>query len=364
MAAPAAPVRLQAVDLAALVRGPVTAGDPVLRVVLERARTGSQPGTRDDDHVVCLAIEGGGMRGAVSAGMCLVLEAAGLTPAFDRIYGVSAGALNGAALAMGQSALSATHYEDAATRRVIHPARPLVGRPVVDLDLLFEDVIAARKPLAFAALRRGPEFRAVATSLTTGEAAVLRDFADLDELMLAVRASAALPRLAGGLPSFRGTPMADGGLVEAIPYERALREGATHVLVLRSRPSGWRKPSLSSRAERMALRGAPALRAIAAAHDGGYNRLAAALQHADDARVTQIAVPDGARLIGRLESSRERVVEALRLGAAAMADAVLERSIELCWQPVAYAALPLPVPAAAPALPARRRLPALRRAAA
>ena len=65
------------------------------RVVLGRAPAGSRPRERADGHLVCLAVEGGRMRGAVSAGMGVVLEAAGLTGAFDRIYGVSAGALNG-----------------------------------------------------------------------------------------------------------------------------------------------------------------------------------------------------------------------------------------------------------------------------
>ena len=78
-------------DPPALLREPEELTDPVLRVLLERARAGSRPSERADDHVVCLPIEGGGMRGAVSAGMCVVLEAAGLAGAFDRIYGVSAG---------------------------------------------------------------------------------------------------------------------------------------------------------------------------------------------------------------------------------------------------------------------------------
>jgi predicted patatin/cPLA2 family phospholipase len=43
---------------------------------------------------MCLAVEGGGMRAAGSAGMCVALEAAGLGGAFDRIHGVSARALN------------------------------------------------------------------------------------------------------------------------------------------------------------------------------------------------------------------------------------------------------------------------------
>ena len=41
----------------------------VLRVLAARARAGSQPGRRDDGFRVALAVEGGGMRGTVSAGM-------------------------------------------------------------------------------------------------------------------------------------------------------------------------------------------------------------------------------------------------------------------------------------------------------
>jgi hypothetical protein len=41
---------------------------------------------------------------------------------------------------------------------------------------------------------------------------------------------------------FRGERLVDGGLLESIPYHSALREGATHVLVLRSRDAG-RSPS-------------------------------------------------------------------------------------------------------------------------
>ena len=107
--------------------------DPVLRIMIDRARTGSRPLGRSDPYRVCLAIEGGGMRGAVSAGMCVVLEAAGLVPAFDRIYGVSAGALNGWATAVGQAAFGVTHYQDADSYRVIKRKRPQVGRPENDI---------------------------------------------------------------------------------------------------------------------------------------------------------------------------------------------------------------------------------------
>ena len=37
-----------------------------------------------------------------------------------------------------------------------------------------------------------------------------------------------------------GEPMADAQLFEPIPYRSAVREGATHVLVLRTRPDALR----------------------------------------------------------------------------------------------------------------------------
>ena len=327
---------------AALLRAPEHTTHPVLRVLLERARAASRPGARDDGHLVCLAVEGGGLRGAVTSGMCVVLEAAGLVPSFDRIYGVSAGALNGGATAAGQAALSATHYQDAVRRGVIDRKRPLRGRPVIDYDLLFEVLIGARKPLSFEGLAHGPEFRAIATSLETLSRRVLADFADADELLQAVRASGSLPRLCGTPPMFRGERMVDGGLVEPIPYETALADGATHVLVLRSRPAGYQQPSLQAVCDSLALRDRPELAEALKKGQGIYRRQAAELSSGrHGARLFQVAVPDGTRLVGRLESNGARVTEALRLGAGAMASAILTDSVDLCWQPVVYRAAPL-----------------------
>ena len=83
---------------------PATAAvnDPVLGLLLGRAAAQSRPRRRMDPHVVSLVVEGGGMRGAVCAGMCLVLEAAGLMASVDRVYGCSSGALSGCFAAAGK----------------------------------------------------------------------------------------------------------------------------------------------------------------------------------------------------------------------------------------------------------------------
>ncbi|MGZ4276184.1 MAG: patatin-like phospholipase family protein [Solirubrobacteraceae bacterium] len=305
---------------------------PVLRVILDRARTGSRPGRRDDDHVVCLAVEGGGMRGAVSAGMCVELEAAGLTGAFDRVYGVSAGALNGSCLVAGRAALGVGNYHDAATLRCINPWRALAGRPVIDFDFLFDDVITARRPLRLPPAAHAPEFRALATARDSLALRVLAGFADARELTDAVRASASLPALAGPPVTFRDEALIDGGLLEPIPVATARREGATHVLVLRSRPPGFRVASRTSMVERAALRRQPDLAALVGAYPDVYNRAAAELQRpAPD--VLQVSVPDGTPLIGRLETSRRRVGEALGAGAEAMSALLTDH-----WAPAAHAA--------------------------
>ena len=76
------------------------ADDPVFGLLLARAAAQSRPRRRADPHTVALVVEGGGMRGAVCAGMCVVLEAAGLLSSVDRVYGCSSGALQAQGVAV------------------------------------------------------------------------------------------------------------------------------------------------------------------------------------------------------------------------------------------------------------------------
>jgi predicted acylesterase/phospholipase RssA len=320
--------------------GPVApADDPVFRLIAERAAAGSTPGARTDPHLLCLAVEGGGMRGAVSAGMAAVLEAAGLVGAFDRIYGCSAGALNGCFAAAGQAALWAASFEDTAGRAFIDPRRILRRQPVLDLGYLFETVIGRRKPLSAEGLARGPAFRALAVSLEDVGLRVLGDFRDTDDLLAAVRVSCAVPVLGGAPPSYRGEAMVDGSLIEPIPYRAALREGATHVLVLRSRDAAYRSRPRARVAEFALRRVHPMLEPLVRASGPRYNRdaeeLAALAGHSACLPVvTQVAVPPDVQLVGRLSTDPGRVAASLRLGADAMAAALYGDPAKVIWRPV------------------------------
>jgi Patatin-like phospholipase len=70
----------------------------VVELIVKRFHSQSIPGHRlaDDTDILALSLEGGGMRGAVTAGMAAAIASLGLTNCFDRIYGSSAGSVIGA----------------------------------------------------------------------------------------------------------------------------------------------------------------------------------------------------------------------------------------------------------------------------
>ena len=208
----------------------------VVRVLGARTQAGSLPGERRDRFRVALAIEGGGMRGTISAGMALALDELGLVSAFDAVYGASAGAITGAWLLSRPQGLRGW-TEPAYARAFIRRSALLRGRPVADIRALIEELYQTTFPMDFAAVLASPvEFHPLATDAATGQSTDLRPLCGSPAaLRLALRASAALPLLAGPPVQLDGRRFYDAGLSESVPYRTALAQGATHVLVLRSR---------------------------------------------------------------------------------------------------------------------------------
>ena len=210
----------------------------MLRALATRHRAGSQPLARDDGLRIALIIEGGGMRGIISAGMALTLDELGLVPAFDTVYGASAGAITGAWLLSRPEGLRGW-AEPGYAKTLIRRSALLRGRPVVDIRALIEDLYQTTFPMDFAAVLASPvEFHPLATDAATGQSTDLHPFiTNPAELRLALRASAAMPLLAGPPVAFADRRFYDAGVSESVPYRTALTQGATHLLVLRSRPS-------------------------------------------------------------------------------------------------------------------------------
>ncbi len=233
----------------------------VVRALLVRREACSQPGARDDGLRIALAIEGGGMRGVISAGMALALDELGLVPAFDAIYGASAGAITGAWLVSRPDGLRGWAEPEYA-RILIRRSALLRGRPVADVRALVEDLYQTTYPMDFAAVLASPvELHPLATDAGTGDSTDLHPFIRTPaDLRLALRASAALPLLAGPAVTFAGRRFYDAGVSESVPYRTALTQGATHILVLRSRRAPISQPDPHANGSRPPRPPAPCVR--------------------------------------------------------------------------------------------------------
>jgi predicted patatin/cPLA2 family phospholipase len=227
-------------------------------IAARRARRATPP--FGDQASLALVVEGGGMRGVVSAGMLWGLEDLACGRVFDAVYGSSAGAINAAYFLGGQAGLATSiYYEDINNRTFIDFRRALWGRPILDLTYLLSEVAVRQKPLAAERVIASPSpLSIIATDVETGRRALLSRFEDAADLRAALRASATMPIVAGGPFTYRGRQYLDASISEPIALPSAEQAGHTHVLVLltrtgpeRQRPSAFDRYFIGPRLRRI-----------------------------------------------------------------------------------------------------------------
>lgn len=302
-------------------------GSPVLdhdrtlgvgELIARRHREGSTPADRTDAHRLALVIEGGSSRGAYSHGMAMAIEELGVLPCFDAVYGASAGALNGAWLLCGRAVQSRRAWSPEVINRVISPSRALRGGRVVDTEYLVHTVYERIVPMDFPAILANPvTFHPIATDAETGEAVDLHSgLTDPASVQAALRASTCLPILAGRPVQFGDRRYVDAGLSESVPVRTALTQGATRVLVLRTRRSDEIMGTPSGLETRVVAR-------YLSRHAPGAVRpwLSRVERHHSDERdfdsdpaVLQIRPPADAPGISRTSRDPEAIQQALTLG--------------------------------------------------
>ncbi|CAM9738603.1 unnamed protein product [Ectocarpus fasciculatus] len=216
---------------------------PAVQALLERATAGTKPSMHGDGRKIGLAIEGGGMRGCVAAGMASCLHFLGMADSFDCVYGASAGSLIGAYFVSRQSNGTAVYHDvlPSAGARFIDMSKfpqalgfelPKVPRKgsggasgeeelgaleaaraasfarVIGLDFLLEEVVGRVHGLDFGAFSANDKLQPLhvvasgVSSMGTVSLASRRGyFSTLDELTGCIRASMLVPGLAGPLVS-------------------------------------------------------------------------------------------------------------------------------------------------------------------
>ena len=314
---------------------------PAIGLAIQRHQSALEDpeATTNDGSKLVIAVEGGGYSGYVSSAALVVMEQVGLIEtAVDQIVGTSAGALNAASTAAKQAALGSSNYTDLLDTDFANPLRLLAGRRPLNFDRVMRDIILARKPYDPGHLAAGPAFGAVSVNIETRQAELLKDFDDVPDMMLAIRASCAIPILSGPPIDYKGKTMSDGGLLEAVPFKAALEDGPpdqTYVLALRTSGEDYRKDNDSRRQIEVVRRhrfGSAALAELVADRARIYNEDAENLQAGDAyPTVMQVALKSGERPIERLEKSLKNLQYGFELGLTAVAQAFGMPDLSVFW---------------------------------
>lgn len=264
---------------------------------------------------VSLVLEGGGTRGAYTAGVLDVFAEAGLE--FPSVYGVSAGACN---------ALSWISKQPGRNREIFRrfvPTDAYVSRKnlvrtgnLFGFDYIFGPMFHREIPFDYDTFFASPvHFGVGATDVETGQP-VFFGKEDIDENMDVIRASSALPFLSK-IVTIRGRGYLDGGLSMPIPLQPSLRDGNRfHVIVL-TRDASYvprQKPNLPRAMIRMKYRKYPNLiRAMNNRPQRYREELAHCkrLEQSGNAIVLRPSVPIA---IGRCEKNAEQLLSIYALG--------------------------------------------------
>jgi predicted patatin/cPLA2 family phospholipase len=227
--------------------------NPVIREIQRRLtmiRRGQD--LSDLETKLGLVVEGGGMRGVTSGGSLIAMEQLGLTFAFDEVYGESAGAINACYFLASQAAFGGRIYlEDLPSLRFFNPVRV---NKVLDMDFLIDHVMTRVKPLAVDKVMESQSKLFVPiTNVDEGTARVVDVKEEKPSLLRLLKATAAVIPLYNKSVMLDGIPYADGGITDPLPVIDAINHGCTHILVLLTRPYGFRLEEFDG-AERMVLK--------------------------------------------------------------------------------------------------------------
>ena len=189
-----------------------------------------------------LVLEGGGMRGAYTAGALAWLNDHNIT--FDYGVGISSGAVALTCYWMNNKKVPyalATHYiaEDGTVglKAFMKEGHYVAYRKVFHHDLLEKEKFSVKE------LReQNPDIEFGLYDMTKGET-VFYNAKDLDDHLDLLRGACALP-IASEIVELNGSKLLDGGVTKMIPIERAMEKGCTKFLVITTKPEGFvRKPA-------------------------------------------------------------------------------------------------------------------------
>lgn len=262
----------------------------------------------------CMVLEGGAFRGVYSSGVLDALMEAGIN--MQCTVGVSAGAMNGMNYVSGQIGRSGRiNLRYRRDSRYVGLGAVRRNGGLIGFDFVFGhmDYVAEFDWRAFLDPRR--DFYAVVTNLETAQPEYIHRDSGIS-VSQAVRASASMPYVSKPV-MLQGKPCLDGGCSVNIPVQWAVRQGFEKIIVVRTRPVGFRKPIIAKHrvnAETVLYRSYPEFAGLLLHSRARYNgEMALTEQLAASGRIFSVA-PSQEVTVGRLERDMEKLGWLYRLG--------------------------------------------------
>ncbi|MBM6754634.1 patatin family protein [Lactobacillus alvi] len=262
-----------------------------------------------------LVLEGGAMRGQYSTGITDAFLKHHLE--FESVIGVSAGALCGAQFVSKQYGrmvhVNTTYRHNA---DYISMRRLLKKKEVLNLDFLFEDHGWDWHNFDERAYERSAShFTIVATELTSGKAVTFTDPTG-KELEVDLKASSSMPFFTAPPKTTAGECL-DGGLANSIPFNIAQDQGFDKIVVVRTRPSDYRKKPTGKVLKEMfehKFKDYPKFVETAIKRPEMYNQQVKSLNRLVSQHQAYVFNPNNTIKVGRLENNTKKIQKLYQQG--------------------------------------------------
>ena len=260
---------------------------------------------------------GGGLRGIFTAGIYDYLNDQGVQP-FDYCIGVSAGSGNLVSYLAGQRGRNRRFYMEYAFRpEYMSMHNILRSGSYIDLDYPYE-VLSGQEgedPVDLAAFNSSTAwYEAVVTDAATGDPVYYGKDMLAGGNFDVVKASCCVPGACRPYP-VNGVPGFDGGVADPVPYKRSLAMGCDRLVVLLTRPAGYRRPLLEHRGMlEKALRDWPNAYSALLRRSARYNRDVAAVKELERAGKALLVAPADIGGMSTLTRDKEAMERLYQMG--------------------------------------------------
>jgi len=193
-----------------------------------------------------LVLEGGASRGVFTTGVIDVFLEKGLR--FDYCIGVSAGAGNAMNYKSGQKRRIYRLAADTSSHSYFGFGQARRTHRFLNLEYLYDTLShEGSLPFDFDAYFQNPmDCEYVLTNCQTGQAEYVRENGDRQRLLMAVKASCAMPGLCRPY-QIGGQFYLDGGIADPVPVARAMQQGCDRIVLVMTKPAANVRPADYSR---------------------------------------------------------------------------------------------------------------------